>query len=447
MPREPSFRFSRESTMFARYAFPQLLLAAFSSAAAAQQVNLTESPKPGDTSRYVIALNVTGHLIVTQEGKKQELPLNAKARHSFAEKTLAVADGMTSRSARFFDEAAASAVVGSDKDDHTLPADRRLFLAARTPDGLFCYSPAGAVTREELDLVSEHFDPNCLAGLLPGKAVAVGDTWAVGNAAAQAAGLFDGLTRNALNGKLTGVKDGLAAFAITGTIEGIENGARAALTIAATGTFHVETSRVIDLVWRQSDVREQGPASPASKLEATVVLKCERLAQEPKEFTGLPAGDPPANLTQLRFVDPRGRYQFLYSRDWHITGQTDDHLVLRLLDRGEFVVQATITAWKKAEAGQHATVEEFKKAVGDSPGWQPARTLEEGEVAVDGGRWLYRLLAEGKMDDQPAVQGFHMLAGPGGDQVAVTFAMKPEKQKALGSRDLSLLKAIEFGKK
>jgi len=51
------------------------------------------------------------------------------------------------------------------------------------------------------------------------------------------------------------------------------------------------------------------------------------------------------------------------------------------------------------------------------------------------------------MEAQPAVQLFHMLAGPQGDQVAVTFAMKPEKVKALGARDLGLVKAIEFGTK
>src|SRR5439155_13931544 len=132
----------------------------------------------------------------------------------------------------------------------------------------------------------------------------------------------------------------------------------------------------------------------------TVVLKRETLPQEPKELSaaalgGIPMGEPPANLTRLRFNDSKGRYQFDYPREWHLTGQTDDHLVLRLLDRGEFIAQATLTAWKRADPGKHATVEEFKKAVGGSPGWMPTRILEDGEVPLDGGRWLYRLLAEG----------------------------------------------------
>ncbi|HXD87019.1 MAG TPA: hypothetical protein VN641_11025 [Urbifossiella sp.] len=424
-----------------------LIVCAVVGSTAAAQVNLAETPQAGDLARYQIELSVHGKLFVSQEGKPQEVALTAKAKHRFVEKTLAAADGMPARSIRLFDDATASALVGTDKDDHRLPADRKLFIAARTADGLFCFALAGAVTREELDLVSEHFDPHCLPGLLPGKAVKVGNTWAVGNAAAQAAGLFDSLIKNSLTGKLTDVKDGVATFAITGSMEGIENGAKVTLTIDAVGRFQVATGRIVALTWKQTDDREQGPASPASKLEAVVVLQREKLAEEPKELAAAPIGEPSARQTMLHFADSKGRYRFEYPRQWHITGQTDDHLVLRLLDRGEFVAQATITAWKKAEAGQHATVEEFKKAVSESPGWVPERVLEDAEVPLGGGRWLYRLSAEGKMAEQPAVQAFHMLAGPRGDQVAVTIAMKPEKVKALGARGLDLIKAIEFDAK
>jgi hypothetical protein len=414
--------------------------------ASGQTVNLTETPQPGDCFRITLELTVAGHLIVTQDGKKQEIKLDAKARHGFVEKTLAVAEGLPSRSVRHYADAAASALIGPEKDDHTLPADRRLIVSARTADGAMCYSPAGPLTREELDLVAEHFDPHGLAGLLPGKAVTVGDTWAATNPAAHTAGLFDSLVKNALTGKLISAADGIAVFTIIGTLEGIENGAKVTLKVDATGKFHLGSSRVTEMTWKQSDEREQGPVSPASRLEATATLKREMLAQEPKELTeNLPSEVPP-RATLLRFADGKGRYRFEYPREWHITGQTDDHLILRLLDRGELIAQGTITAWKKADAGTHATVEEFKKAVNDSPGWVPTRILEEGELAIDGGRWLYRLAADGKIEEQSAVQTFHMLAGPRGDQVVATFAMRPEKVKALANRDVSLVKSIGFGK-
>ena len=71
--------------------------------------------------------------------------------------------------------------------------------------------------------------------------------------------------------------------------------------------------------------------------------------------------------------------------------------------------------------------------------------MEDGEAPIDGGRWLYRVVAEGRMEETPVVQAFHLLAGPQGQQVVITFAMKPEKVKAVGARDLGFVNAIEFG--
>src|SRR5438552_963975 len=190
----------------------------------AQPVPLTETARPGDCSKYTIDLSLAGNLLVTQEGGRQPIRLEARARHVFADRTLAVDAGLASRSARFYDVAGATAIVGGERFDRNLAADRRLVAAHRNPDGLLCYAPAGPVTRDELDLVTEHFNPQCLPGLLPGREVKVGDTWALSPPAAQAACLFDGLIKHALTGKLVEVKDGLAVFTVEGTAEGIEQG-------------------------------------------------------------------------------------------------------------------------------------------------------------------------------------------------------------------------------
>jgi hypothetical protein len=149
----------------------------------------------------------------------------------------------------------------------------------------------------------------------------------------------------------------------------------------------------------------------------------------------------------LRHDDSKGRYAIVYPRDWHVTGQTEQHLILRLLDKGEFIAQATVAVWKKAEAGKHATPDEFKKAVNATPGWSATRVLEDAEATAPDGRWSYRVVAEGKMDDLPVVQGFYLLAGTRGDQAAVTVTMKPEKTKTVGTRDKELVNAITFPKK
>ncbi len=427
-----------------------LILLASSPAAVAQSVDLAEMPKAGDCSRYRLELNLTGHLTVAQENGKEQLRIEARARHAFAERILAVADGLPSKSARHYSEASASTAVSGDHFDRTLPPDRRLIATQRGADGLVCYSPAGPLTRDELDLVTEHFDPQCLSGLLPGRAVQIGDTWPIADSAAHAASLLDSLVKNGLTGKLTAIAAGTAAFAIEGSVEGIENGAKATIAVSATGKYDLANKRVVELTWKQTDDREAGPVSPASKVEAVVTLKREPLGAVPKELgdaaiASIPRGDPPPAMTLLYHVDSKNRYHFDYSRDWHITAETDPHLVLRLLDRKALAVQATITLWKKAEPGKHATADDLKKAIAEAPGWAADEVLDDDEVPIDSGRWLYRYSVAGRIREVPVVQRFHLLAGPQGDQVVVTVTLPPEQARAIGTRDLELVKSIVPG--
>lgn len=421
-------------------------------APAADPVNLTEKVGPDARTRATVDLELKGELLFVVDGKKESAGLEAKARHAFTERTLAVADGMPSSTARAYTEAAATAAVAGEKVTRTLPADRRLIAARRTTDGLVCFSPAGPLSRDELDLVTEHFNPQCVGGLLPGAPASVGDTWKVSDTATQAACLLGAVLKSNLTGKLLDVKDGVATFTVEGTAEGVEHGAKVTLAVTATGTFDVAAGCVTSLLWKQKDEREQGPVSPASKVEATVSLKREPAAELPAELADavvakVPEGEVPAAMTAVRHADPKGRYTLVHAREWHVTGQTDAHLVVRLLDRGGFVAQATLSAWRPAEPGKHMAAADFKKAVAEAPGWIQSKVLADGEVAVTGGRWLYRLTAEGKMDELPVVQTFYLLAGAGGEQMGVTVAVTPEQVRAVAGRDLDLVKAIEFGKK
>ena len=426
-----------------------LLLAAAASPVFAQPVPLAEPVVPGECAKYSIELAVSGNLFVTQEKGREAVKLEARARHVFVERTLAADAGLPLKTARHYETATATAVVGGERVERTLSPDRALIVARRDPSGPFCFAPAGPLTRDELDLVTEHFNPHCLPGLLPGKDVGVNDTWPVNDAAAQAACQFHRLARNGLTGKLTAVAGGLATFTVEGTAEGFENGGKVTLTVAATGTFDAARRRVVGLTWKQSDDRGASPVGPASKVEATVVLRREAPAAEPPALAdaalgGVPKGDVPAALAALRHADPKGRYTLRYARDWHVTGETDSHLVLRLLDGGTFAAQATVSVWPPLPAGRRPAPDEFKKAVSGAKGWTATKVLDDREVPAGDGRWLYRFVAEGTLDGERVVQGFHLLAGPKGEQVVVVFTTHPGRAAAPADRDLALVRAVEF---
>ena len=90
-----------------------------------------------------------------------------------------------------------------------------------------------------------------------------------------------------------------------------------------------------------------------------------------------------------------------HDRCWHVVGRSADHLVLRLIDGGAFVAQATVTA---VEADRPGGAHPGRRVPG-GPGQAP-RLATRGRV---GGRrtgstaagWLYRVSSRGKQDGQP----------------------------------------------
>jgi hypothetical protein len=416
----------------------------------AQTCTLAEEIKAGDCFDVHIDMKLSGEMRIVKDGKTVPLKLEANASHVYPERVLAVAaGGIVQKTARVYQTARATITLGDNRSERTLRPERRLFVAQHYRDVAMLYSPSGALTREELALTAEQFDSSAVTGVLPGKDVAVGDTWSVPASVVQALCNFEGVTEHAVSGKLESVADDVAVFRLTGTATGIDTGAIAKVKIDAVGRFDRKAKRLVSLEWNQKDERDQGPVSPVTVVESTTTLKRQPIEQPDSlsdvALVSVPADeDPPAPMKQLDYRDSQGRFSFLYSREWHLTAQSKEHLVMRYMDRGDFVAQVTLTPWKKADKGKHMTAEEFKQAMNDTGGWEPEKELQAGEVPSENGRWVYRFSVLGQMDGVAAVQNFYLVASPEGEQMILVFTMTPKQVEKLGARDLSLVGSLEI---
>jgi hypothetical protein len=315
-----------------------------------------------------------------------------------------VKSGIPVKVARIYDDARAAISVDGVSSPRTLRKDRRLIIAQRQPDKLTCFSPVGSLTREELDLISEHFDTFVLAAIVPSKAVTTGESWKLDNPTVQALCLFDGLVSHDMTAKLTDVKVGAAVIGIEGSAKGIESGAQATVKVTATARYDLVKKRLVSLEWKQNDTRDQGPVSPAVNAEATLTITREPIAQ-PKELndaalaTMPPGMEVPSDLRRLTVRDIKGRFELAFGREWQVTGQTDSHVVLRLLDRGEFVAQATVTPWQKMAPGQHTEPKDFRESVMAGAGSTQSRwpmALPHRGPRADGGYQRFADLLSGR---------------------------------------------------
>jgi hypothetical protein len=377
------------------------------------------------------------------------LKLEAAAAHEYDEKLLLVPpQGRPQKAARHYAKAAARIAVNGQATDKVLRPERGLAVAQRKDGHYLCYSPQGPLTPDELSVVAEHLDTLAVPGLLPGKPVAVGESWTVDNGTVWALCAFDGLLAQDLAGKLDEVKENTATFSLKGTASGIEKGALVKVTVAATGRFDLASKRLVALEWKQKDEREQGPANPASVVESTTTL-ARAAAAEPKELgqaalAAVPDGlEAPPGLLNLSLRDPADRYDVSFGRDWQVVARTGDHTVLRLLERGDFLAQVTITPWRKAEPGKHLPLDDFRQTLLNTPGFQLEDVAKPAETE-ENGRYVCRLEAVGQMDGVRVVQNYYLIAHPSGEQVILAFTMKPQAVARVAGRDLVIVQSLDF---
>jgi hypothetical protein len=416
----------------------------------AQTYSLTETPKVGECFRLHLDMTLKGEIHVSAEGKPSTIPLEAHAEHAYPERILALnAKGLPEKTARVYEIAKATIKAGPDWSERTLRPERRLQVAQRHNDQTLVYAPAGTLTREELALTSEQFDTLTLTGLLPQREVEVGATWKISDAVAQALCSFDGLTAQDLTCKLEKVEENVAHVSVKGTANGIDLGAMVKLTIDAAYQYDLTQHRLTTLSWGQKDERDQGPASPASNEESTTKLMRAAIDQ-PASLSDVAlisvadGFEPPMPMTQVYYRDPKSRFELVFAREWQTVSETDEHLVLRMLDRGDFVAQVTISPWSQARAGEHLSGEAFQEQMAKVPGWEPTDVLQVGEVPSEGGRWIYRVSALGQLDGVKVLQNFYLVAGPGGEQVVLAFTMTQAQAEKLAARDLSMAGSIDF---
>jgi hypothetical protein len=419
--------------------------------AGAQTYELAEKNQVGDCYQIELAMTLTGDMKVMRNDQPVSLKLTANGMHRFAERVLAVsAGGDLQKTARAYEIATADITLGNDRSERKLRPERRLIVAQQHNGQSLVYSPSGPLTRLEMELTGEHFNTLALPGLLPGKTVKVGDTWAIPNEVAQFLCCFEGLSTQDLVCKLNEVNGSQAQVTVSGSATGIELGAFVKLTVDAHYQFDLAAHHLTALEWKQKDERGQGPASPASVVETATTVKRNRVTLPEtlaeSALVSIPEGfAPPSAMTNLVYRYERSpRFLVNYARDWTQVGQTRDHVIFRLMERGDFVAQATITPWDKAKPGEHLTPAVFREAMAKSPSWQQAEVAQEGEIPAEKGYWIYRVAAAGDLDGMRVAQNFFLVAGPTGDQLVVVFTMTPNQADKIGARDIDFVRGIEL---
>lgn len=420
--------------------------------ARAEGVILRESPKVGDTSHVIVELKAAGlYRPNSAPGAPEAKPLQLKVetRFDFLERVLAVGDrGEAMRVVRRVNQAA-SAINGEIRPSaSSIRPEVATLVATLRENGCFSFSPGGPLTRAELELVQAPGDPLALTGLLPEKAVDIGDTWVIPDATAKSLSDYDALASNSLRAKLETLDDSSARVRVAGEIRGAARGGEGSMTFDGNYTFSRKTGRIDRLTLNRAEVRKPGPVEAGLDLKGTLTVERDP-AEPPAELSdaalsGLPQEDA-GQRGLLLYTSPDAKYTFLHDRDWHIFWDDTRMTVLKRLDHGEVTAQCNIRIGPKAGKGRHQDPAQFREDIRRALGKRFGHLLGEGEVeGTQPAGYRYRVGVQGREGDLDIIWYYYLLANPDGEQLLATFTLSEPQLKNFAEQDLQLIGSLDW---
>lgn len=420
-----------------------LVVTAGKEAAAAPTHLLAEKIEVGAQTHTRFHLVIRGKLNV--ENRQESIA--GQALLEYPERILAVgADGLASRSARYYEDARAKFVVGNHEDPRQLRVPLRLMIAESTPNGLEHFSPAGPMTSDERELLEDVLDTTRLPGLLPRAPIAVGGTFAPEpNILVALCGLKHFIA-STVEGKLESMDAASAVLRFAGEVHGLALGTEVKCKIDATVNYDVPSGFIESVVWTQTDSRGPSPISPPGTFEVKISIQRKREASPRLSDAEVARieGSLKNPVKLLVFNDPQQRFRFLHDRHWHVTMQTPERSVLRRMNDGDFVAQLNITAVEPSVSRAKMTPEQLQAMVEQAGGWRIEEVVRTDSISTDAGAELQLVVASGTSGKLKLNQRHYLATLASGRQVIFSFLVEPQNEAKLGSEDMSLVHTVEF---
>lgn len=430
---------------------------------AAEKIELAE-PEADARVRLVRShVQVSGQLqTAASGGKKIPLKLSADAQYRFFERRLngAGRDAETLRSVRLYrfanNEAEvipADAPAGATPKKSTLklPENKHLIVAHGRREGAMLYSPTATLTYDQLDLISTPGDSLSVLSLLPREEITTGDSWKPESWAVQMLCGIEAMTKGDLTCKLEEADAKAARVTFSGSGEGATLGAPTTVQLTGEFTFDRLAKLMTRVRVKQTEIRAIGAARPGLEVTASVTLE-RSLADDNSEAkllsdaaaAELPV-EPAAEMQFLRFES--WGIRFYHDRNWHQFHQTNDVAVLRLMEHGSLLAQVNVSPIPAAAAGSHTPAEQFQTDIRQTLG-KKLKSITQAEPLkprnANDRRFLFRVTADGEADGVPMTWFYHLCAAPNGQQVSFVFAVETKNLEKFNSRDLSLVRLLEF---
>jgi hypothetical protein len=422
---------------------------------AAERIHLSPHVAARDLTRVSIELRAGGHNVIRAEAEgkneapEQRLPMSVSARLEYDELRLdAPGDDPNGLLAvRYYRKAEAVLKVDDSGRTPQLAEDRRLIALQNTDAKPTLYCPDGPLPREQLDLIDVVGNSAFTDSLLPAEAVADGESWGHDAAAMASFLTLDSVAVCEVKSVLDEHNASFAKVRLAGVVHGMTEGAATELEVRALYLFDRRARRITRLNLAVREKRSIGAATPGLEAVAKLQMKIEPIKSSARISDDVVAKVKASPRNPIRDVlyeaAPLG-FRIRHDRQWFVTGEQRESVVLRRVDRGDLLAQCTLTALPPKSAGRQMTLEQFQKDVVFSLGKNFGELVSSRQWQNAAGHYCFELVARGVVEDVPVEWHYYLVAPESGHRVSAAVTVEKPMVDRVAGADRELIESVEL---
>lgn len=415
------------------------------------EADLTSALVPGETCRVKVLYELDGELKLKVEGGlPAKSPVKVNAQLVYDEKMLALdpSQSRANSAVRHYESAQAAIVYREGTVQPQLREDRRIVaVQAASAQDVILYSPLGPLDRDELDLIDVPANSALIDALLPARQMTVGQTWKLEVDWLAPLVALDAVHQSNLVCKLDRVEKNLAMIHIQGNVSGSVGGVSSEIGLAAKLSFDLKAKRVTWYAMTLKENRAIGHAHPGLEATARIQMAIQPASNVPNLHPDMLAdlhlqADEPARL--LEFRSRAGGFELLTDRRWHVLIEREDVSVLRMVEGGDLIAQANLSALAPLESGETFTIIDFQQDVKRALTDHFGQFVTASESVTDNGLRLMRVVTTGKVDDLPIDWVYYHIMDDAGHRLSCVFTYESALSDRFAAVDQSLLSSLRF---
>lgn len=421
-----------------------LLFAA--AASAAETYDLTSAMKPGQSQAVRTAVEVKGDLKLNSDGKEvTTVPMLVKADLQYTERFLAIKADGTLRAARRYEKGEVAIQIKNSELKQNLREERRLIVVQHKGEESSLFSPVGPLSRDELELLDSPGSSTVLAAILPGKKVAIDETWKLDHqTVARLLGL-EAVSEQDIVAKLTKVEESLAIFSLDGRVTGAVGGISSEIDLHAKANFDLKKQTVTWLAMQYQENRAIGHAQPGYDATIRVRTIAEPTGLIPDlandALSKLPLEAKPEN-TLLEFQAEQAGVNLAHDRRWRVMVDRMDSAILRFIDRGDLIAQCNINRLPPLPKDKPLTLTAFQKSVETTLAKNGGQVSEAAqETTKDDGK-LLRVTVAGTASEIPIQWFYYHLTDSQNRRASVVITLESKLMERYPALDRELISGL-----